>query len=113
MMRFALSLVLSVMLMVAGHYTAQARGAHPAVDRMVICTGTAAVVVFVDANGQPTYAPHHCPDCALHALDAVADAGLGLGAAPVLTHHAAIFAPAPVVAQPLWRGMARAPPVLI
>jgi hypothetical protein len=30
---------------------------------MVICTGAGPVTVYTDANGQPTSAPHVCPDC--------------------------------------------------
>ncbi|WP_299374980.1 hypothetical protein [uncultured Tateyamaria sp.] len=65
------SILLSVMLVMSSIGFATARGADPAVDRMVICIGASAQVVYIDAEGRPTAAPHLCPDCTLHALDAV------------------------------------------
>ena len=44
---------------------ATARGASAATGQMVICTGTGPVVVYIDDEGQPTAAPHICPDCVL------------------------------------------------
>lgn len=58
--------------MATSHSAAVARGATQAVDQMVICSGTTVAVVFIDADGQPTTAPHLCPDCALHLFAAVA-----------------------------------------
>lgn len=41
------------------------QGASVATGQMVICTGTGTLTVYVDAQGQPTAAPHICPDCVL------------------------------------------------
>ena len=68
MLRTVLSLMLSLLLVVTSHSAGYARGAERAVDQMVICVGVQSVVVYVDTEGQPTSAPHFCPDCALHAL---------------------------------------------
>jgi len=71
MLRACLSILLSLMLLVTSHSMAIARGADQAVDRIVICTGTTLSTLYVDAEGQPTAAPHLCPDCALHGPDAL------------------------------------------
>jgi len=68
MIRTLTALFLSFALVIMSYGTASARGASSAVDSMVICIGTGSVVVYVDADGQPTAAPHLCPDCALHLL---------------------------------------------
>lgn len=44
---------------------AVARGAPQPVDRIVLCTGSGALSVAVDARGRPVGPPHHCPDCIL------------------------------------------------
>lgn len=71
MLRVLSSVLLSLVLVVTSHSAAMARGAPHAVDQMVICVGAAAVVVYVDDEGQPVEAPHLCPDCALHLLAAL------------------------------------------
>jgi hypothetical protein len=58
-------------LIVATMQIAYARGAAPAVDQMVICTGQSAVVIGIDAEGNPTGVVHYCPDCAATALVAL------------------------------------------
>lgn len=50
---------------ISGQAIAQAKGASPATGQMVLCTGTGPVVIYTDAEGQPTAPPHICPDCAL------------------------------------------------
>lgn len=44
---------------------AQARGAQVATGQMIICVGTTTLVVYVDAEGQPTEAPRLCPEGAV------------------------------------------------
>ena len=70
MMRHLTSLLLSFVLVLTSHSAAMARGSSTAVDQMVICSGTTVITVYVDRDGQPTEAPHLCPDCALHLLAA-------------------------------------------
>jgi hypothetical protein len=69
--RTYLALSLALMLALTGQSMAVARGATDAAGQMVLCTGTGPVTIFVDENGEPTSAPHICPDCALHLLAAV------------------------------------------
>ncbi|WP_380057232.1 hypothetical protein ACFE33_04015 [Falsihalocynthiibacter sp. SS001] len=57
----------------------QMRGA--AVGEMVLCTGTGAVVVLVDADGQPVKAQVTCPDCMI-------SAALAGAAAPTVEYSA-------------------------
>ena len=68
MMRAVLSCLMSLLLVVTSHSMATARYADPAVDQMVICAGNGTVLIHIDAEGEPTQAPHLCPDCALHVL---------------------------------------------
>jgi hypothetical protein len=61
--RFLCSLLVVASLVMSGIGAAQTRGAATATGQMVICTGTGTVVIHVDARGEPTAAPHICPDC--------------------------------------------------
>jgi hypothetical protein len=45
-----------------------ARGQAMAAGEIVICANGAAVTIAVDAEGNPTGAPHWCPDCVLSLL---------------------------------------------
>ncbi|APX13616.1 hypothetical protein [Tateyamaria omphalii] len=71
MKRALYAIFLSLVLVVTSQSAAMARGSATAVDQIVICSGSTVVTVFVDSDGQPTTAPHLCPDCALHLLAAV------------------------------------------
>lgn len=62
-LRLPLSLLLCMALAFTSLTMAQTRGAMAATGQMVICTGQGTSVVYVDADGQPTAVPHHCPDC--------------------------------------------------
>lgn len=66
-----LSIALSLLLALTAQSVAASRGMDRAVGQMVLCTGTGPVVVYMDENGQPTKAPHFCPDYALSLLGAV------------------------------------------
>jgi hypothetical protein len=88
------------------------RGQAMAAGEVVICANGAAVTIAVDADGNPTGAPHWCPDCVLLLL-----AGLAAGPAPAVPLAAGVAA-APAVpdrrhaaarpAAPLARGPPRA-----
>lgn len=80
-----LALVLVAVMVLTSQSMAVARGATGPAGQIVLCTGTGPVAVYVDDDGQPTGAPHICPDCALHLLDAFA---------------APDIAPAPLVTAP-------------
>ncbi|WP_254429185.1 MULTISPECIES: hypothetical protein [unclassified Ruegeria] len=75
---FALSLLVTL----TGQGFAVSRGVDAAVGQMVLCTGSGPVVVYVDAEGQPTQAPHFCPDFALTVLGAVSMAEAAIPDAP-------------------------------
>lgn len=63
-----LSFLLALMLAFTSQSMAVARGASAATGQMVLCTGSGPVAVYTDAQGQPTSAPHICPDAALNVL---------------------------------------------
>lgn len=58
-----LALMLCLLLVLTGHSAGMVRGASAATDKMVICVGASTTVVYTDADGQPTAAPHVCPEC--------------------------------------------------
>lgn len=66
-----LSIVLSLLLALTAQSVAASRGMDRALGQMVLCTGTGPVLVYMDEHGQPTKAPHYCPDYALSLLGAV------------------------------------------
>ena len=51
-----------------------ARGQAGPAGQMVLCSGKGVLVVYMDENGEPTGAPHYCPDAALSFVDAVVQA---------------------------------------
>lgn len=113
MTRALLSVLMCLMLVVTSHSIGHARGADRAVDQMVLCIGSDAVTVYIDADGQPTTAPHVCADCMLHGLDVVLGGGARLAAAPVFAHHDAPAAALSVPAPRYFGALARAPPVSV
>lgn len=70
-LRTILPIALSLLLALTAQSVAASRGMDRAVGQMVLCTGTGPVAVYMDQNGQPTKAPHFCPDYALSLLGAV------------------------------------------
>lgn len=58
-------IALCALILLTSQSMAVARGQMPPDGQMVLCTGAGSVVIFVDENGQPTTAPHLCPDCIL------------------------------------------------
>jgi hypothetical protein len=65
------AICLAFVLALTGQSMASARGATDATGQMVLCVGAEPVVVYVDAAGEPTQAPHFCPDCIMLALTPV------------------------------------------
>ena len=59
-----------LVLILTGQSMVVARGASVATGQMVICTSNGLSTVYVDAQGEPTSAPHICPDCMLAFSDA-------------------------------------------
>lgn len=60
------------MIALTGLGVASSRGIDKIAGQMVLCTGSGPVVVYMDKDGQPTQAPHYCPEFALSLLSAVA-----------------------------------------
>ena len=68
MYRSLVSLCLALMLAMTSQSMAVARGDSAATGQMVLCTGVGPVAVYTDPAGQPTNAPHICPDSALNVI---------------------------------------------
>lgn len=63
--RVFIPFLLALILALTSQAMAVTRVSSDATGQMVLCIGTQSVTVYVDAEGQPTAAPHFCPDCAL------------------------------------------------
>ena len=111
MTRIPTLLVLILSLLTTAVSDAYARGAAPAVDRMVICSGMTTKVVHFDAQGKPTTPPHHCPDCTLAMQDALLPP-LDLVVAPLGVSSMDWTTRAEHIAQkPAAQAIARGPPL--
>ena len=66
--RTIISYLLALMLALTSQSMAVARGSAAAADQVVLCTGNGPVAIYIDAEGNPTTAPHICPDSALNVL---------------------------------------------
>ncbi|WP_299689432.1 hypothetical protein [uncultured Tateyamaria sp.] len=83
MARSMLPLILSLAMLFTSIGVASARGAAPAVDQVVICSGHGVSVLFLDADGAPTQAPQLCPDCVVHLVGPFPGGmDIALGSAP-------------------------------
>ena len=92
---------------------AAARGAADATGKMVLCVGTQSVVVYMDEQGQPTQAPHFCPDCTLTLIDA---APMGMAVSPAVLVRSAYITMAYVAAHSnvdAHSYLSRAPPAVV
>lgn len=67
-MRLFISICLALVLALTSQSMVTARGAAAATGQMVLCTGAGPLAIYVDAQGQPTSAPHICPDAALNVV---------------------------------------------
>lgn len=63
--RSYLAIALALVLLLTAQSMAVARGAPEVAGQMVLCSGSGPVTVYMDTEGQPTAAPHICPECAL------------------------------------------------
>ena len=66
--RIHAAIVLTVLLILTGQGLAMARGSAGPVGQTVLCAGSGPVIVYLDADGNPTGPPHFCPDFALHVM---------------------------------------------
>lgn len=64
--RGLISLCLALMLALTSQVMAVTRVSADATGQVVLCVSAEIVTVYVDEEGQPTAAPHLCPDCALN-----------------------------------------------
>ncbi len=73
MKRFSdiLGLALAAIIVLTAQSAAIARTMPDATGQMVICTGTGPLMVYMDENGEPTGAPHICPDYGLSLIVAL------------------------------------------
>lgn len=74
-LRISLAVMLALVVTLTGHVSASVKGSRDATGQMVICSGSGPVIIYTDEDGQPAQAPHYCPDCVMHLLDAVAGPG--------------------------------------
>ncbi|WP_170560960.1 hypothetical protein [Ruegeria atlantica] len=109
----ALPFVLSLLVVLTGQGVAASRGMDRAVGQMVLCTGTGPVVVYMDAEGQPTQAPHFCPDYALTLLGAVSPSEPSLPVAPEIDRPMPSRMTENLIALPIPAQPARAPPARV
>jgi hypothetical protein len=108
-----LPLILSLLVILTGQGVAASRGIDNAVGQMVLCTGSGPVVVYMDANGQPSAPPHYCPDYALALLGAVLAPPVILPEIPRQTLPWPQRQTGNLIALPKPRQPARAPPVSV
>ncbi|MES0826051.1 hypothetical protein [Ruegeria sp. SCP11] len=108
-----LPLALSLLVILTGQGVAASRGIDSAVRQMVLCTGTGPVVVYMDAEGQPTQPPHFCPEYALTLLGAITLAAPAVPVAPTSVQPAPLRKTNSLIAAPVPNRPARAPPVSI
>ena len=111
-LRQYIALLLAAALLMTGHSAAASRFAPDATGQVILCTGSGPVSVYVDENGEPTGAPHICPDCITHLLDLVQDPS-ALTAPHATARQTALVAPraqCDVGSAPVAR--ARAPPLV-
>lgn len=105
--------LLMALVIVTAQGAAHARGMADPAGKMVICTGTGPVMVYMDEDGQPTQAPHLCPEFALSLILDVA------GFDPTVTRDVVTRAAEAAVVRVMPRrahfatAQARAPPALV
>lgn len=107
-----IAILLMAVLVLTGHSMAIARGMQGSVGLMELCIGDSAVMVAVDAEGNPTGHSHICPEFSLSLMDAVAT--VPALAAPVETRGQRIESTHEVSLGVIRavRTSARAPPVV-
>jgi hypothetical protein len=107
-----LPFVVSLLVLLTGQGVAASRGMETAVGQMILCTGDGPVVVYTDADGQPTQPPHFCPDYAMTLLGAVLDVSSRVPEAPKPDQVQPVRTCRNLIAAPIPHHPARAPPVV-
>lgn len=67
-----LAVALGLLMVLTSQSLAVARASSAPAGQMTLCAGTGPVMVYVDQNGEPSGAPHFCPEGALSLIVAVA-----------------------------------------
>lgn len=111
--RSFIAVLLAFVLGLTSQSMAVARGASAATGQMVLCTGTGPVAIYLDADGQPTSAPHICPDAALNVLVDGAITLLDPPAQLIVFGAVTLQADVQEPIQPKLRPDTRAPPVFV
>ncbi|WP_233421984.1 hypothetical protein [Ruegeria profundi] len=106
-------MAISLLVILTGQGVAASRGMDGPVGQMVLCTSTGPVVVYMDASGQPTRPAHFCPDYALALLGAIDVPALDLPLASKVTQPAPLRKADNLIALPVPRKPARAPPIFL
>jgi len=75
-----LRIFLASVILLTAQSAAMARAMPDPSGQMVICSGATPIMVYFDENGEPTAAPHLCPDFALSMI-------LTLDVDPILISH--------------------------
>ncbi|WP_336510113.1 hypothetical protein [Ruegeria lacuscaerulensis] len=112
-LKYLLPYMLSLLVVLTGQSVAASRGVDAAVGQMVLCTGTGPVVVYMDAEGQPTQPPHYCPDYALTLLGAIDAPHVDVPPAPRPKVAVPARTRGNLIAAPRPHHPARAPPARI
>jgi hypothetical protein len=107
------ALLLALVLALTSQSMAVARGASAASGQIVLCTGAGPVAVYIDAEGQPTSAPHICPDAALNVLFEVAKPVIALPTRIVAFVPPSRLSNAPMLAMRVYGPPTRGPPVSV
>jgi len=97
--------------MLTGQGVANSRGVDDVAGQMGLCTGTGPVVVYTDADGQPTRPPHYCPDYAMSLLGALHPADLPQPEAPAYSRAVPDRVLYSLISPAVPFAAARAPPV--
>jgi len=108
-----LPLALSLFVILTGQGVAVSRGMDRAVGQMVLCTGKGPVVIYMDAEGQPTQAPHFCPDHALALLGSIPVTATAPPDGPDMGQPSPLRRSNSLIAAPVPSHPARAPPTMI
>ena len=108
-----LGYLLAAVIALTAQSAAVARTMPDAAGQMVLCTGTGPVMIYFDEQGEPTGAPHLCPDFTLSLIIALDGVEFTFGADGVWQSQQKIGLLQRALVLKLDGPNARAPPVLI
>lgn len=112
-LRSYLAIALCLLLVMTTQAMAVMRGASDAVGMVELCSGDDVVTIYVDDTGEPTAAPHICPDCLPLALAGLLPGEVTVAARLRLPHDRPVQATPAHTTLPRLSQQARAPPVSV